>query len=636
MAGSLDVAGEILEFAEIRGPRTTLRRRHENVLAVNLLKIMLQSLHWLIREENFVLLFVGRRGNLFRMRFSHHFPPAPFRFQTAVQLLAVVLCIAGFAGQAHSAEPARPNILLILADDMGFSDAGCYGGEIQTPNLDRLAAGGVRFTQFYNTARCWPSRAAMLTGYYAQATRRDGLIGFKMEPGKVVTGGNGGVRQRWAQLLPAYLSTVGYRSYHSGKWHVDGQPLQNGFVHSYMQSNSMAHFSPVGQSEDGKPLPAVEDGKYFATTAVADYAIKYLKEHAAEHRDTPFLQYLAFHSPHFPVQASPEDIAIYKDRYTAGWDALREERLAKLRKLGITNCDLSPLDPAIIPSWNLAEEALRKRIGPGEVAHAVAWNTLNAEEKKFQASKMSVHAAMVHRMDIEIGRVLEQIKSMGALDNTIVLFMSDNGASAEQMIRGLGHDPAAPFASEKTHLCIGPGWSSAANTPFRLHKSWNHEGGISTPLIVCWPAGLKARGELRTDPAHLIDIVPTLLEITVAKLPAEVGGMPVPPLHGRSLLPTLAKDGSLKHEYLWWNHDGNRAIRMGDWKLVADHQMPWELYDLGKDRSEMHNLAAANPEKVKELEQAWTAHAAEFYAMALQDPQAPNPKKGKAAKKDVE
>jgi arylsulfatase len=356
-----------------------------------------------------------------------------------------------------------------------------------------------------------------------------------------------------------------------------------------------------------------------------------LKEHAEKHKDQPFFQYLAFHSPHFPVMAWPEDIAIYKDRYLGGWDALREERLAKQHKLGITTCELSPLDPDIIPSWNLKEDALRKRIGPGEIGHAVPWKTLNDEEKKFQAAKMSVHAAMVHRMDVEIGRVLEQIKQMGVLDDTIVLFMSDNGASAEQMIRGLGHDPEAPFASEKTHICIGPGWSSACNTPFRLHKSWNHEGGITTPLIIQWTNGIKARGELRTDMAHLVDVLPTILEITGAKRPAEVAGLPVPPMHGTSLVPSFTKDGTIKHEYLWWNHDGNRAIRVGDWKLVADHKSPWELYDLANDRSEIHNLAAKYPDKVKELEKAWQEHADEFYKLSLQDPQAPQ-KKGKTGK----
>ena len=553
-------------------------------------------------------------------------------------LLLASFCLLGSFLSAAESNVARPNILIIVADDMGFSDAGCYGGEIQTPNLDRLAAGGLRFTQFYNTARCWSSRASLLTGYYPQAIRRDNLTGdFGKEDD---SGGAKGARPRWAQLLPEYLKPLGYHSYHSGKWHVDGTPLGNGFEHSYESGNGQGFFSATGHSEDNVKLPAGKvDGSYYSTTAIAEHGIKYLKEHAAKNPGQPFFEYLAFHSPHFPIQAPPEDIAIYKDRYQSGWDAIRAERLARMKKMGIVSCELSALDPVTVPSWNLPEDALKKRIGTNEVAHAVPWKTLTAEQQEFQAAKMSVHAAMIHRMDIEIGRVLAQIKAMGVLENTIVIFVSDNGASAEQIIRGLGEDPKAPIGSAYSYLGIGPGWSSTANTPFRLHKSWNHEGGIATPLIVHWPAGLKARNELRTDPGHLVDIVPTLLDIVGGKPPATVADLPVPPFHGQSLTPAFAKDGTVKHEYLWWNHVGNRAIRIGDWKLVADHKLPWELYDLKTDRSETRNLAAKHPEKVKEMEQAWNKHAAEFHALAQQDPPTTGrgkKGKGKAGKPDAE
>ncbi len=560
--------------------------------------------------------------------------PAKNTMQTKLLSLAFLVT---FCCQAIAAEPAKPNILFILADDMGFSDAACYGGEIQTPNLDRLASGGLRFTQFYNTARCWPSRASLMTGYYAQSVRRDKMSGVLRGAGPSLPSGVPGTRPRWAPLLPEYLKPLGYRSYHSGKWHIDGQPLRNGFDHSYLNMNEEGYFAATTHSEDGVRLPAAkEDGSFYSTTATADYAIKYLKEHAAKYAGQPFFEYIAFNCPHFPIQAMPEDIAIYKDRYKIGWDAIRAERLERMKKLGILNCTLSPFDPAIVPNWSLKEEALHQRVGPGEVAHAVPWDTLTSFQKEFQASKMAVHAAMVHRMDIEIGRVLEQLKQMGALDNTIIFFMSDNGASAEQMIRGRGHDPAAPVGSAKTYLGIGPGWASTANTPLRLHKSWNHEGGISTPLIVHWPAGIKAHGELRADPGHLIDLLPTLLEILGAKQPATLAGLPTPPLPGTSLVPDFANDGNVKHQYLWWNHEGNRAIRIGDWKLVADHTSPWELYDLSTDRSETKNLAATHPEKAQELEKAWNAHAAEFEAMASQDPPPASAgnKKGKHAKED--
>ncbi len=518
-----------------------------------------------------------------------------------------------------AAEAAKPNVLIIVADDMGYSDVGCYGGEIGTPVIDKLAAGGLRFTQCYNTARCWSSRASILTGYYAQAVRRDGMTDFPLPPayGKA---GNGGVRPRWAKLLPEYLKPLGYRSYVSGKWHLDGLPLENGFDHAYLSLNGEGYFSARGHTEDGARLPAGKpDGSYYSTVAIADHAIKYLKDHATETPGKPFFQYLTFHSPHFPVQALPEDIAIYKDRYKAGWDALRVERLERMNKLGIVDCGLSPLEPDVIPHWNLPESALRERIGTGEVGHAVVWDSLTTEEKEFQSAKMAVHAAMVHRMDIEIGRVLKQIETMGALANTIVFFVSDNGASAEQIIRGLGEDPKAPIGSAYSYLGIGPGWSSAANTPFRLHKSWNHEGGISTPLIVSWPAGIEARGALRTDPVHVIDFVPTVLQVTGGKRPETIAGLPVPPMQGMSLAPDFASDGNVNHPYLWWNHDGNRAIRIGDWKLVADHKKPWELFDLAKDRSETDNLAATHPGKAKEMEQAWQKHAAEIHALAMQD-----------------
>lgn len=519
------------------------------------------------------------------------------------------------------AQEKKPNILIIVADDMGFSDAGCYGSEIQTPNLDRLASTGIRFTQFYNTGRCWPSRASLLTGYYPQSVRRDNLSGTKQWTGNPATGGAAGIRPRWAQLLPEYLKPLGYHSYVSGKWHVDGKPSDNGFEHSYLYMNTEGYFGAVNHTEDDLKLPPIApDGSSYSTTRIADYAIKFLKEHAVKYPAQPFFQYLAFHSPHFPIQAPAADIALYKDRYKSGWDALRKERYDRLKKLGIINCNLSDLDPDVIPSWNLPEAELKKRIGPGEVGHAVPWNTLTAEQKEFQSAKMAVHAAMIYRMDLEIGRVIDQIKAMGVLDNTLIIFVSDNGASAEQIIREGGHEPGSVVGSSKSYLGIGPGWSSAANTPFRLHKSWNHEGGISTPLIVSWPAGITAHGAFRINPGHLIDLVPTILEITGGKMPAKVTDLEVPPLPGKSLLPVFRKDGTVSRDFLWWNHEGNRAIRIGDWKLTADHKSPWELYDLSKDRSETTNLAEKFPGKVKEMEEAWTKHAEEFESMGKQDP----------------
>jgi arylsulfatase len=353
-----------------------------------------------------------------------------------------------------------------------------------------------------------------------------------------------------------------------------------------------------------------------------------LQEHARDHADAPFFQYLAFTSPHFPLQAPAEDIARYADRYSDGWDVIRNQRWDRQKALGILDCALSARDSKTIPKWNLSEAELRERIGPGEAGHAVAWTDLTPEQKGFQASKMAIHAAMIDRMDQEIGRVLNQIEAMGALDNTLVVFASDNGASAEQIIRGDGHDPAAAPGSAQSFLCLGPGWSTASNTPFRLHKSWVHEGGISTPLIVSWPKGITARGELRRDVGHVIDLVPTVLDLTGAHPSADWRGQTPPPLPGRSLVPAFTQDGSVKRDFLYFSHIGNRASRIGDWKLVSAKEFDndWELYDLASDRAEMVNLAAKHPDRVREMAARWTESDKLFHRQSESDaPEHPKP-----------
>jgi arylsulfatase A-like enzyme len=531
----------------------------------------------------------------------------------AVVLLAGSLAVAGAAAQASAAEtPAKPpNVLLILADDLGFSDLGCYGGEIATPNLDKLARGGLRFTQFYNTTRCWPTRAALLTGYYAQQVRRDTLPG--------ISSGSRGVRPTWAPLLPDVLGPLGFRSYHSGKWHLDGLPLENGFDHSYWQQDEGRNFSPQRHAEDGRPLPPVKssDG-YYSTTAIAEHAIKYLKEHAEHHAGKPFFQYLAFTVPHFPLHAPAEDIARYQGKYRGGWDEVRQARWRRQKEMGLVSGDLPAMERDLGPPYPFPEAL--KKVGPAEVNRPLPWSELTAEQKEFQATKMAIHAAMVDRMDREIGRVLQQVKGMGAWDNTLVLFLSDNGASAEMMVRDDGHDPKAESGSAATHLCLGPGWSSAANTPFRRHKTWVHEGGICTPLVVHWPRGITARGELRHNVGHVIDVVPTILELAGGKRPETWKGEPVPPPPGKSLVPVLAKDGTVTHNSLWWLHENNRAVRVGDWKIVAAGAgAPWELFDLKTDRCEAHDLAARHPDKVRELEQAWQREFEAIRALATRD-----------------
>jgi len=524
-------------------------------------------------------------------------------FITTAAFLSVDASNYGRCSEASDA----PNILLILADDMGFSDLGCYGGEIETPNLDGLAAGGLRFTQFYNTARCWPTRACILTGYYAQQVR--------MDPPK-------GRLPKWTRVLPHYIKPAGYRSYHSGKWHLTGAPravADGGFDRSYMVLDQDRFFSPQRTSLDDVVLPPVENASgYYATTAIADHGVEFLREHAEQHGGRPFFLYLAFTAPHFPLHALEEDIDRYRQRYLVGWDVVRQQRFQRLREMGIVACDLSPREPDTVPSWNFSADKLFAAIGPGEAPRAIPWSELSQEQQTFQATKMAIHAAMVDRVDREIGRVLDQLKAMRAYENTVIFFLSDNGASAEQIIRGDNHDPAAPPGSAGSYLCLGPGWSTAANTPMRRHKSWVHEGGISTPLVVHWPDGIAARGELRHNVGHCIDFVPTVLELAGAKAADASGGADAPPLPGKSLAAAFVQDGSVRREFLFFSHGGNHALRAGDWKLVSarDDGDVWELYDLGADRSEMADQSAEHPKRAAQMEALWKELEATFRRQA--------------------
>ncbi|MFV2067485.1 MAG: arylsulfatase [Pirellulales bacterium] len=530
-------------------------------------------------------------------------------WETAGRLVFLATTLVAPVGTSWGAE--RPNVLVILADDLGFSDLGCYGGEIETPHLDRLAQHGLRFTQFHNTARCWPTRAALLTGYYAQQVRRDTLPG--------IPSGGRGKRPKWARLLPAMLRPLGYRSYHVGKWHIDGMPLAEGFDRSYYLRDQGRYFNPRVHFEDDRKLPAVPPGSgYYATTAIADHAVKYLREHAARDDDRPFFCYLAFTSPHFPLQALRQDIARYRDRYRLGWHAVRQQRWKRIEQMGLVRGVLSPVERNIGPPYDFPEALTR--LGPGEVNRRVAWSELSGEQQAFQATKMAIHAAMIDRMDREIGRVLKELRTNGAMENTLIFFLSDNGASAEIMVRDDGHDPTAEPGSAATYLCLGPGWSTTANTPFRRHKTWVHEGGIATPLIVHWPAKIAGGGELRRVPGHVIDLVPTILEVAGGRHDAAWSGPPLPSLPGRSLVPAFSPGGRVARDYLWWYHEGNRAVRVGDWKLVAaGEDGPWELYDLSSDRTETNNLAGRYPNKLEQLRGMWNGYRDAFLELARRD-----------------
>jgi arylsulfatase len=527
----------------------------------------------------------------------------------------LVQCFAPQRAAARPPDDARPNrsppnILLIVADDMGFSDAGCYGGEIATPHLDLLAAGGLRFTRFYTTPRCWPTRAALLTGYHPQQVRR----GETPELSGRRFGGRG-VRPDWARLVPERLRPLGYRSYHSGKWHIDGKPVDNGFDRSYHLKDHSRYFNPNNHTLDGVKQARVEPGSgFYATTAIADHAIACLAEHAAEHRGRPFFHLLAFTAPHLPLQAPQEDIDRYRERYLGGWHELRRQRHARLAELGLVAGPLSALEEHVGPPRSFPEAIAR--LGPDEVDRPLRWGRLTAGQQRFQAGKMAIHAAMIDRMDREIGRVLAQVRAMGAWRDTVILFLSDNGASSEILIRGNGHDRSAPMGSATTFLCLGPGFSSVANTPFRRHKTWVHEGGISSPLIVHWPHGIAGRNEIRSTVAHAIDIAPTLLELAGGELAPDPGAPPVP---GRSLVNVLAGDGPPLHRELWFYHHGHRALQRGRWKALSESGSDWELYDLSRDRSEQHDVALEHPERVAELAARWQEMAAEFKGAATRD-----------------
>ena len=531
-----------------------------------------------------------------------------FQLACVLAVFELLLCVPLFGSDRRDAE--KPNVIFILADDSGYSDLGCYGSAINTPHLDSLAANGLKFTQFYNTGRCWPTRAALMTGYYPHQVHRDRLSNLG--------GGVGGKRQKWARLLPDFLKPHGYRSYHSGKWHIDGNVLPAGFDRSMNFENQNNFFTNEGNFIDDELIKPeeilTEESGYYATTATIDHAIDCLKEHTKEHADQPFFSYVAFIAPHFPLHAPQGDIKKYAHQYLDGWEAMRSRRFKKQLELRLHNTTLSRLETEVGPPYHFPDGL--ESLGAGEVNRPLPWADLTDEQRKFQSIKMQIHAAMIDRMDVEIGRLIDHLKEIGEFENTAIFFGSDNGASAEIMVRGGGHDPKALPGSAASYLCLGPGFSSACNTPFRRHKTWMHEGGISSPMIVHWPAGIKAKDELRHTPSHMIDLLPTVFELTGIEKPTVWKGEPIPNAPGKSLVPAFESDVTINRESIWWLHGGNRAVRIGDYKLVASKGDPWELYDLSSDRAEENNLINAQPEKAQQLEAVWNAQLEQYSELA--------------------
>jgi len=483
-------------------------------------------------------------------------PPSP----PSRRLLSLLALAGAVLAPALDSTAAQPNILVILADDMGFSDLGCYGSEIATPNLDRLAADGLRFTQFYNTAKCHSSRISLLTGRYPYQA------------------GNTSLRR--SVTVPEVLGAAGYFTAMTGKWHLQEQPTDFGFQRYFGHLSGSTNYF---QGDDtfrlnGRPWPVPAQG-FYTTVADVDFARKFLGE--AREAKKPWFLYLSFNAPHAPLQPLEQDYRKYLGRYDAGWDVIRAARVAKQEQLGL---------------WG-------RKVAPSpRPSHIPAWEKLTPAQRAGESRRMAAYAALVDRLDQEVGRLLDDIRAAGELDYTFILFVSDNGANPYH--RRTVNPDREPF-DPGTAWNLGTGWAWVCNSPFRLYKQNQFEGGIATPAIVHWPSGRRTPPGSVTDvPAHLIDVLPTLADISGAAVPAAWPGRELSPLAGESLAPVLA-GGSLPVRTLYFLYNTDRGLRDGDWKLVSFQSNPWELYNLAEDRTELHDLAAQHTEVRDRLARRW-------------------------------
>lgn len=562
--------------------------------------------------------------------------------QLAPQLISIWLVIASGFGTAllAGANPAiaadRPNIIYIMSDDMGFSDIGCYGSEIETPNLNALADGGVRFTQFYNTARCCPTRASLMSGLYPHQAG----VGHMMNDRGF--DGYRGDLNRQCVTIPEVLKTAGYRTYMAGKWHVTkatkpkseadkyNWPLQRGFdrfygtIHgagSFFDPNTLTRDNEyVSPYADPEYLPKqMANGEFYYTDAIADHAVRFILEHHYEADDQPFFLYVAFTAAHWPMHALEKDIAKYQGKYDGGYEAIRDARYKRMIELGL-------IDESNTDNWPIPDE----------------WK--ETEYWEWDKRNMEVYAAMIDSMDQGIGRIVESLKDTGQFENTLLCFFQDNGGCAENYGRGGVGGPRAdgptlpplpadyiqpdmtpkqtrdgfPIRTGKgsmagaadTAIGYGRGWATVSNTPFREYKHFTHEGGISTPLIAHWPDKITRHGELEPTPGHLVDLMATAVDVSGATYPETFhDGQKIKPMEGKSLVPAFLGKG-IEREALYWEHEGNRAIRVGDYKLVAKGARGnWELYNIANDRSEQHDLSDEQPEVTAKLAEMWQAYA---------------------------
>jgi arylsulfatase A-like enzyme len=500
----------------------------------------------------------------------------------------------------------RPNILLILADDMGFSDIGCYGSEIDTPNIDGIAQRGLRFTQFYNNARCCPTRASLLTGLYNHQT------GIGLMTADLHLPSYQGELNSECVTMAEVLKPAGYHTLMCGKWHVAHDdpeylsdkrdwPLQRGFERYFGTiAGAGSYYDPYTLTQDNE-LIEPDEKEFYYTDAIARHASGLIREYAK--KAEPYFMYAAFTAPHWPLHAQPEDIAKYRERYKGGWDRVREQRHERQIAMGIVDAKwpLTPRD-ADVPAW------------------------ADAQNKEWEAERMAVYAAQIDRLDRGIGKLLEAVRESGKEEDTLIFFLSDNGGCAEELTSEwklpyipaktrdghpvrLGNDPQVMPGPEDTYQSYGKPWANASNTPFRLYKHWIHEGGIATPLIACWPRAIHRHNTLTPQTGHIMDFMATVADVGEASYPTTYHGNAILPMEGLSLRPILEGRQRKEHDEICWEHMGNRAIRQRNWKLVSRYPDRWELYDMEADRTEMQNLAEAQPERAAAMKSRWEAWA---------------------------
>jgi arylsulfatase A-like enzyme len=549
------------------------------------------------------------------------------------RLFLLLMClVAGISfSQPKIVNTKKPNVIVILTDDMGFSDIGCFGSEIKTPNIDKLAAKGISFTHFYNTARCSPSRASLMTGLYPHQAGMGFLSNYNFDEEGYVDD-----LSKKAVTMAEVFKQAGYATYMSGKWHLNKEksipndrsnwPLQRGFDRFFgTLIGSGSFYDPGTLMSDNTFIAPGKD--FYLTHAITENVVKFIDENP---KDKPFFFYIAYTAAHWPLHAPESEIQKYKGVYDKGWDETRKLRFEKLKKLGIISNKAVLTERGVdIPEWK--KEPL----------------------KEWQVRRMEVYAAMIDIMDQGIGKIISTLEKKGELENTVIFYMHDNGGCAETLNSNETEIPLTdeqkkgkPFAKDSIFLgkipaytrdgqfirsgkgvmpgpantwtAYGEEWANVSNTPFRLYKHFVHEGGIATPLIIHWPEGIKAKGKLRTQPGHLIDIMATCVEIAGLQYPSNFNGNSIHPLEGKSLVPAFTNK-PINREFIFWEHEGNRAIRVGNWKLVSKTQKQrkftpadenaWELYDMEEDPSESKNLALKFPDKVKTMAALWEKEA---------------------------